>query len=151
MTKKTIILLCLICGLCGAKAQYGTVNAILEKLEARKNINREVRKESLDGKKFVTIKEFNDHTERYFLTVTGNKANFIEVFDDKASGKSSSNVFSGDVIRTKNNALSFRFDLLEGKKIALPITKTMLLTKQKEVLYLVDVNTKDRWIDEGSL
>jgi hypothetical protein len=32
----------------------------------------------------------------------------------------------------------------------MPVTKTLLLTQQDNILYLIDVNTKDRWIDEAS-
>lgn len=32
----------------------------------------------------------------------------------------------------------------------MPVTKTLLLTQQDNILYLIDVNTRDRWIDEAS-
>lgn len=131
-----------------ARAQYATANAILDELEARRGVNRELRSENLNDRKFVLIKDFDDHIERNFIIIKGKQATYVEMFDDKANGKSSSNVFTGDMLRTVNNVLSFRFDKLEGKKIAMPIVKTMLMTKQKKVLYLLDLNTKDRWIDE---
>ncbi|MFC3160981.1 hypothetical protein ACFOEQ_23415 [Chryseobacterium arachidis] len=74
----------------------------------------------------------------------------MEVFDDKATGETSSNVFSGDIVRNKKNIISLRADLLENKKVPIPVTKTLLLTMQDNILYLIDVNTKDRWIDEAS-
>ncbi|WP_309762551.1 hypothetical protein [Chryseobacterium sp. SORGH_AS_1175] len=55
----------------------------------------------------------------------------------------------GDIVR-KNNIVSLRADKLENKKIPMPVTKTLLLTKQDNILYLIDVNTRDRWIDEAS-
>lgn len=131
-------------------AQYGSINAILDELEARRGFSKELRTENLDDRKFVVIKDFDDHTERHFIVIKGKEATYVEMFDDKANGKSSSNIFSGDYRRTKNNILSFRFDKLEGRKIAMPITKTMLMSKQKNVVYLVDVNTKERWIDENA-
>ncbi|MDO4225617.1 MAG: hypothetical protein Q4C75_06975 [Bergeyella zoohelcum] len=51
-------------------------------------------------------------------------------------------------MRTNKNVLSFRFDKLEGKPVAVPITKNLLLTKRMDILYLLDINTKERWIDE---
>ncbi len=69
------------------------------------------------------------------------------MFDDKSTGKSTSNVFSGDIIR-KKNIVSMRADQLENKKIPIPVAKTLLLTKQKEILYLIDINSRERWIDE---
>lgn len=131
-----------------AKAQYGTANAILDELEARRGINKELRSENLNDRKFVLIKDFDDHTERNFIIIKGKEATYVEMFDDKSNGKTSSNIFTGDYVRTKNNILSLRFDRLEGKKIAVPIAKTMLMTKQKKILYLLDVNSKERWIDE---
>ncbi|AZA82540.1 hypothetical protein C1637_07875 [Chryseobacterium lactis] len=136
-------------GTLGVKAQYGSLNAILDRLEARKGINQHLENVNIDNKKFVFIKDEADHTERDFIIIKGNNATYVEVFDDKATGESSSNVFTGDIIR-KKNIVSLRADMLEGKKVPLPVTKTLLLTQQDNILYLIDVNTKDRWIDEQS-
>ncbi len=136
-------------GTLGVKAQYGSLNAILDRLEARKGINQNLEKVNIDNKKFVFIKDEADHTERDFIVIKGNSATYVEVFDDKATGESSSNVFTGDIIR-KKNIISLRADVLEGKKIPMPVTKTLLLTQQDNILYLIDVNTRDRWIDEAS-
>ncbi|MGL6127214.1 hypothetical protein BBI01_21120 [Chryseobacterium artocarpi] len=136
-------------GTLGVKAQYGTLNAILDKLEARKGINQNLENVNIDNKKFVFIKDEADHTERDFIVIKGSNATYVEVFDDKATGESSSNVFTGDIVR-KKNIVSLRANVLEGKKIPMPVTKTLLLTKQDNILYLIDVNTRDRWIDEES-
>ncbi|AZB24982.1 hypothetical protein EG339_10485 [Chryseobacterium bernardetii] len=136
-------------GTLGVKAQYGSLNAILDRLEARKGINQNLEKVNIDNKKFVFIKDEADHTERDFIVIKGNSATYVEVFDDKATGESSSNVFTGDIIR-KKNIISLRADVLEGKKIPMPVTKTLLLTQQDNILYLIDINTRDRWIDEAS-
>ncbi|SHK47649.1 hypothetical protein [Chryseobacterium polytrichastri] len=136
-------------GALGLKAQYGSMNEILTILEEKKGINQHLENESVDNKKFVFIKDAEDHTERDFIIIKGNNATYVEVFDDKATGETSSNVFTGDIIR-KKNIISLRANMLENKKVPIPVTKTLLLTKQKDTLYLIDVNTKDRWIDEAS-
>lgn len=136
-------------GTLGLKAQYGTLNEILNRLEQRKGINQHLENVNIDNKKFVFIKDETDHTERDFIIIKGNNATYVEVFDDKATGESSSNVFTGDIIR-KKNIISLRADMLENKKIPMPVTKTLLLTQQDNILYLIDVNTRDRWIDEAS-
>ena len=133
----------------GLKAQYGSLNDILTRLEERKGINQHLESVNIDNKKFVFIKDFEDHTERDFIIIKGNTATYVEVFDDKATGESSSNVFTGDIIR-KKNIVSMRANMLENKKVPIPVTKTLLLTKQDNILYLIDVNKKDRWIDEES-
>ncbi|RKS97354.1 hypothetical protein [Chryseobacterium defluvii] len=133
----------------GIKAQYGSINTILTRLEERKGINQHLESVSIDNKKFVFIKDAEDHTERDFIIIKGKLATYVEVFDDKATGETSSNVFTGDIIR-KKNIISLRADMLENKKVPIPVTKTLLLTKQDNILYLIDVNTKDRWIDEAS-
>ncbi|WP_027377698.1 hypothetical protein [Kaistella palustris] len=149
---KKILSLTIFCICAGmASAQYGTVNAILDRLEARRGINQDLKDVNIDDAKFVLIKDFDDHTERSFIIIKGNLATYVEMFDDKKTGESSSNVFSGDVVRTEHNLISLRADKLEGEKIALPVTKTLLMTKQKKILYLVDVNTKDRWVEESAL
>lgn len=136
-------------GALGLKAQYGSMNEILTILEEKKGINQHLENESIDNKKFVFIKDAEDHTERDFIIIKGKNATYVEVFDDKATGETSSNVFTGDIIR-KKNIISLRANMLENKKVPIPVTKTLLLTKQKDILYLIDVNTKDRWIDEAS-
>jgi len=133
-----------------AHAQYGTLDAILTKLEERKGINQNLSNVNIDDKKFVLIKDFEDHTERNFIVIKGTQATYVEIFDDKSTGESSSNVFTGDIIRSKKNIISLRADMLENKKVPVPVTKTLLLTKLDDILYLIDVNSKDRWIDEAS-
>lgn len=147
---KKIFIGILFFGTLGLKAQYGTIDEILNRLEERKGINQHLENVNIDNKKFVFIKDFEDHTERDFIVIKGKNVTYVEVFDDKATGESSSNVFSGDIVRSKKNIISLRADVLENKKVPIPVTKTLLLTKQKDILYLIDVNTKDRWIDEES-
>ncbi|SDQ13600.1 hypothetical protein SAMN05421664_0678 [Chryseobacterium soldanellicola] len=133
----------------GLKAQYGSLNDILTRLEERKGLNQHLENVNIDNKKFIFIKNFEDHTERDFIIIKGNTVTYVEVFDDKVSGESSSNVFTGDIIR-KKNIVSLRANMLENKKVPIPVTKTLLLTQQDNILYLIDVNKKDRWIDEES-
>ena len=151
LMKKLIFSFLLVFLAIGLKAQYASINAILTRLEERKGINQNLQNENIDDTKFVIIKDFPDHTERNFIIIKGNNATYVEMFDDKSNGESTSNVFSGDVIRSKHNIISLRADKLEGKKIPIPLTKTLLMTKQKKILYLVDVNSKERWIEEGAI
>ncbi len=132
-------------------AQYGTINAILDRLEERRGLHQNLKNISLEDVKFVFIKDFEDHTERNFIILKGKNATFVEMFDDKATGTTNSNVFSGDAVRSNRNVISVRFDQLEGKKIPVPVTKTLLLTQQQKILYLIDLNTKERWIEESAL
>ena len=109
MRKTLFILLFVLSGL-GLKAQYGTISAILDELEERRGINKNLKDVNLDDAKFVLIKEFDDHTERSFIVIKGNLATYVEMFDDKQTGKSSSNVFSGDIVRSQHNIISLRAD-----------------------------------------
>lgn len=149
--KKILIASLILMSISAMKAQYGAINAILTELEARKGMNQNLKNVSIDDTKFVLIKDFEDHTERSFIVIKGNQATYVEMFDDKKTGETSSNVFSGDILRTKHNVISLRAHLLEGKQIAIPITKTLLMTKQKKVLYLIDINSKERWIEENAV
>jgi hypothetical protein len=149
--KKILFSVLLFTTLIGAKAQYGTLNAILDLLEEKRGINQNLQNVNIDDTKFIMIKDFPDHTERIFIIIKGNQLTYVELFDDKSNGQTSSNVFSGDVVRSNHNIISLRADKLEGSKIPIPITKTLLMTKQKNILYLIDINSKERWIDEKSL
>jgi hypothetical protein len=148
--KKIFAVLLLISAL-NFKAQYGTINAILNQLEQEKGLNKDLSNVEIKDVQFVLIKNFADHTERNILIVKGNDATYVEVFDDKQTGDSSSNVFSGDVVRSNEHIVSLRADHLEGKKIPMPIVKTFLLTQQKGILYLIDVNTNERWIEQSAI
>lgn len=99
--KKIIIGISFFGATLGLKAQYGTLNDILTRLEERKGVNQNLENVNIDNKKFVYIKDEADHTERDFIVIKGNKVTYVEVFDDKATGETSSNVFSGDIIRNK--------------------------------------------------
>ena len=148
--KKIFAVLLLISAL-GIKAQYGTINAILDRLEEKQGLNKNLSNVVIDDIKFVLIKDFDDHIERNFIVIKGNNATYVEVFDDKQTGETSSNVFSGDIVRSKNQIVSLRADYLEGKKIPIPVTKTFLMTQQKKIIYLIDINTKERWIEENAI
>ena len=147
--RKLFILTLFFFGLALKAQNYGAINNVLDRLEERSGVNQHLENVSIDNKKFVLLKDFADHTERSFIVIKGKDATFVEMFDDKSTGKSTSNVFSGDIIR-KNNIISLRADKLENKKIPIPVAKTLLLTKQKEILYLIDINSRERWIDEES-
>ena len=149
--KKNLLLLSFVLLFGITSAQLNVVNYSLDQLEQNKRVNSNLENESLDNKKFVLIKDFEDHTERHFIIIKGNNATFIEIFDDKTTGKSHSNVFSGDVLRTRHNMISLRFDTLEREKLSVPVVKSMLLKKHQTHLYLTDINTQERWMDENSL
>lgn len=149
--KKNLLLLSFVLLFGITSAQLNVVNYSLDQLEQNKRVNSNLENESLDNKKFVLIKDFEDHTERQFIILKGNKATFIEIFDDKTTGKSHSNVFSGDVLRTRHNMISLRFDTLEREKLSVPVVKSLLLKKQQTHIYLTDMNTQERWIDENSM
>ncbi|WP_229723787.1 hypothetical protein [Chryseobacterium sp.] len=131
------------------QAQFATMNKILDRTAERRQANKDLSKITLDGKKFLLIRDFPDHTERNFISVNGDQLTFVEVFDDKQTGQSSSNVFSGDVVRTRHNMISLRADKLEGERIGLPLTKTLQLVVRDKTLYLKDIHTGDYWTEES--
>lgn len=131
------------------QAQFATMNKILDRTAERRQANEDLSRITLDGKKFLLIRDFPDHTERNFISVNGDQLTFVEVFDDKQTGQSSSNVFSGDVVRTRHNMISLRADKLEGERIGLPLTKTLQLVVRDKTLYLKDIHTGDYWTEES--
>lgn len=131
-------------------AQFNDIDVRLKHLEDKKTFNKNLKNISLDGKRFFLSKNFDDHTERMLITINNNQATYVEVFYDKKNEETSSNVFSGDVKR-KDNFVSFYFDKLEGEKVSLPVAKNFILTSENKVIYLIDVNTKERWVDEASI
>lgn len=149
MMKKIILLLLGTYSL-GIQAQnFGKINAMLDRLEERRGINQNLSDVSLEGKKFFSVTDFEDHTERQFIIFEpAGKISYIEIFDDKTNNQISSNVFSGTMLRSEAGVISIRANQLEGEKIPIPITKTLRLNRIKNILYLIDVNNKTRWIEE---
>lgn len=149
MMKKIILLLLGTYSL-GIQAQnFGKINAMLDRLEERRGINQNLSDVSLEGKKFFSVTDFEDHTERQFIIFEpAGKISYIEIFDDKTNNQISSNVFSGTMLRSEAGVISIRANQLEGEKIPIPITKALQLNRIKNILYLIDVNNKTRWIEE---
>ena len=112
---------------------------------------KDASKYELKGKKFVLVEDFEDHAERHILEFnTDGTLTMIELIDDKASGQSFSNIFTGDYIR-KRNAISVRANYLEGKKMAMPISKNLYLMNASDIWYLKDINNSKRWIENNNL
>ncbi|PIE50207.1 MAG: hypothetical protein CSA38_04325 [Flavobacteriales bacterium] len=146
--KKQILFILFLLFAININAQYGTAERVLTRLEQRKGLHQEqVKKMSISGKKFVLIKDFKDHTERKFISFDGKKVTYVELIDDKKTGKTSSKVFTGDMMRNKHNVVSIRANYLEGKRIPIAITKTMVFMQLDDKLYLIDANTKEEWIE----
>ena len=132
--KKTFLFLSLISSVYFYSQDYSGLNKILEKIEQKGKKIKDASSYDIKGKKFVLVEDFEDHGERHILEFNADGTlTMIELIDDKASGKSFSNIFTGDYIR-KRNAISVRANFLEGKKIAMPISKNLYLMKRERNL-----------------
>lgn len=150
MKKKLFFVFCFL-GILISKAQsFSLANEILDEMENRLGLNEELQNISIEGKKFIHVKDLKEATNRFVLTFEkDSKISYIELSDDKKTDETKSKIYTGDV-RRKKNFVSIRADILDGKKIPFAMTKLLLLTKQKDILYLIDVNNRERWIDEDA-
>lgn len=150
--KKILLFCALTFVFSGVNAQnFGSLDAIIQKLEKRNKNNKNAVDYSIQNKKFVNVQNFDDHDERYIIEFNNdNSITLIELFDDKSTDQTSSNIFSGDFVR-KNNIISIRADKLEGQKIAIPLTYMFYLMNVKDIWYLKDMNNNLRWIENNSL
>ena len=149
--KKTFLFLSLISSVYFYSQDYSGLNKILEKIEEKGKKIKDASSYDIKGKKFVLVEDFEDHGERHILEFNADGTlTMIELIDDKASGKSFSNIFTGDYIR-KRNAISVRANFLEGKKIAMPISKNLYLMNASDIWYLKDINNSKRWIENNNL
>lgn len=149
--KKTFLFLSLISSVYFYSQDYSGLNKILEKIEQKGKKIKDASSYDIKGKKFVLVEDFEDHGERHILEFNADGTlTMIELIDDKASGKSFSNIFTGDYIR-KRNAISVRANFLEGKKIATPISKNLYLMNASDIWYLKDINNSKRWIENNNL
>lgn len=127
------------------------LNKILDKLEAKQKNMKDVSGYDIAAKKFVLIENFEDHSERHILEFnTDNNLQLIELIDDKATGETYSNIFTGDYIR-KKNAISVEVNYLENKQITTPIIYNLYLANAGNIWYLKDINTGKRWIENNNL
>jgi len=137
--------------LCFYSQNFGAINEILEKIENKHKKMTDASDYTINNKKFVLLEEFSDHSERHILEFgADDKITLIELIDDKATGQTYSNIFSGDFMR-KRNAISVRANYLEGKQIASPIIYNLYLMNANNMWYLKDINNSKRWIENNKL
>lgn len=130
----------------GKSQSYTSINATLERLEKEEYANTNTELFEIEGKKFVLMKDFADYSERHFLEIKNNQSTVILVNDDKKSGEITSKIYSGDLLRRKN-VVSVRLDHLEKKQIGMPLVYTFVLNYKKNIWYLIDTATGERWIE----
>ncbi|MNK15406.1 hypothetical protein D3C87_335440 [compost metagenome] len=149
--KKSLLFLSLISSVYFYSQDFSGINKILEKIEQKGKKMKDASNYDLKGKKFVMVEDFEDHAERHILEFNADGTlTMIELIDDKSSGESFSNIFTGDYIR-KRNAISVRANFLEGKKIAMPISINLYLMNASDIWYLKDINNSKRWIENNNL
>lgn len=149
--KKTIFFLSLLSSVYFYSQDFSGINKILEKIEEKGKKLKDASSYDLKGKKFVLVEDFEDHGERHVLEFNADGSlTLIELIDDKSSGESFSNIFSGDYIR-KKNAVSVNANFLEGKKIAMPLVYNLYIMNAGDIWYLKDINTNKRWIENNNL
>lgn len=149
--KKLFLLFSLISSVYFYSQNFSAVNDILEKIENKHKKMKDASGYTISNKKFVLVEDFEDHSERHILQFNAdNSLTLIELIDDKATGQSYSNIFSGDFIR-KKNAISVSANYLEGKQIAIPIIYSLYLMNANDIWYLKDINTSKRWIENNNL
>lgn len=149
--KKNFVFLFLSCSLFFYAQNYGALNDLLTQLETKHKKMTDTSNYTLNNKKFVLVEDFEDHSERHILEFKDdNSLTLIELIDDKATGKTYSNIFSGDFIR-KRNAVSVRANYLEGQPIPKAIIYNLYLMNLNDVWYLKDINNSKRWIEHNNL
>jgi len=149
--KKTVLFLSLISSVYFYSQDFAGINKILDKIEEKGKKMKDATDYDLKGKKFVMVEDFEDHGERHVLEFNADGTlTLIELIDDKSSGKSSSNIFTGDYIR-KKNAVSVRANYLEGKQISIPISYNLYIMNASNIWYLKDINNSKRWIENNNL
>jgi hypothetical protein len=149
--KKTIFILSLLSSAYFYSQDFSGINKILDKIESKNKKIKDASDYDLKGKKFVMVEEFDDHSERHILEMNADGTlTLIELIDDKATGKSFSNIFTGDFVR-KKNAVSVRANFLEGQKIAMPLIYNLYIMNADNIWYLKDINNSKRWIENNNL
>lgn len=146
--KKIVVGAALIFSAVSLQAQnYGLINKILDKLESNNKNQNEYDNFTLENKKFFVLVDDADHSERHIIEfLPNNKVQVIELIDDKSTGDHFSNIFNGDMIRN-NNSISIRADILEGEQIPLPKVYNLMLNFSKGYWYLIDINTREKWLE----
>ncbi|MCT3921915.1 hypothetical protein HZP94_01690 [Elizabethkingia anophelis] len=145
--KKILLVLTLISA--GTIVQAQSYGAIIKKLDrlSSENSGKDYDEFILEGKKFITVKDSTDHSEKHILEFRpNNQVTMIEIIEDKSTKQEYSNIFTGDVVRN-HNAVSVRLDKLEEKAMSYPLTYNLLLGYRKGYYYLTNINTREKWIE----
>lgn len=130
---------------------YVELNKTLHRLEQENKINHDTEKHyDLEGKKFIFLNDFPEKTERWILEIKDGNSRLIALEDDKTTGKTTSKIYTGDVVR-KKHVVSIRMDKMENERLSIPLTYLYHITYQKGIWYMIDANTGYRWIDTQDL
>lgn len=125
--------------------RYGIINDKLDKIIAERNNVKEIINVDLVGKKFIMTKP-EIFIKKIIQFEENNKITIIEIIDDIKKVVNSSKIYTGDAIKN-DNKISVRADKFEGKPISLPYTFNFILQKIQNRLYLLDVNSNEKWTD----
>lgn len=125
---------------------YTVFKEITQKINPNLTTNKSYDKFDLNGKMYIAMRDSIDHSERVVIDFQPeNKIAYVEVFFDKNTGATSTNTFTGDVVR-RGNALSVRADRLNGKLISPAVVYNFLLIEKDHQYYLVDIKTREKWV-----
>lgn len=150
---KKLIILFAILSFCFSLAQkniyrnYNDINARLDELLIKREIDKRLLNINLEGKTFVLIQNKGTVVHKDIINfIKEKKINIIEYINDTSTEKKTTKLYSGDYIK-KNNYISIRADVYENQKIGIPLTYNFLIQEREGILFLININNNEKWID----
>jgi len=113
----------------------------------KEKLKKRVLNVNLEGKTFVLIQNKGTLVYKYVVSfLADNHANIVALNNDTSAPSTTTKPYSGDFDRT-NNYISVRADVLEGQKIGIPLTYNFMIQERDGILFLINMNNNEKWID----
>lgn len=128
---------------------YNDINNRIEELLEKRELDRKVINVNIEGKTFALLQNSETSVHKTIIHfLPQNKIDIIDFLDNSANKSNPSQYYNGDFIKN-DNFISVRADILEGKKIGLPLTYNFVLQERDGVLYLLNLNTNEKWMESS--
>ena len=126
---------------------YNDINNRIQELLEKRELDRKVINVNIEGKTFALVQNTENSVHKTIIHfLPENKLDIIDFIDNNANKSNPSQFYNGDFIKS-DNFISVRADILEGKKIGLPLTYNFVLQERDGVLYILNLNTNEKWME----
>lgn len=130
---------------------YDEIIATLDQKIQDKESNSNFSHLNLEGKTFVLVKTTENLVKKDVVNFTADhKLSIVEFTKNLTDNTQFTKFYEGDYIK-RDTIISVRADVLEGKKIGVPLTYNFMLKERDLEIFLVNLNNNEKWLEAASI